>query len=72
MLGRATPIWEGLMGTILAIMAVPVLSATGIYDPPVMRNGHCIATPGSYDALFCPAPTTPKYRYKKSSRSAKR
>jgi hypothetical protein len=61
------------MGTILAIMAVPFLSATGIYDPPVMRNGHCIATPGSYDALFCPAPTTaPKHRYKKSSRSAKR
>ena len=61
------------MGTILAIMAVPVLSATGIYDPPVMRNGHCIATPGSYDALFCPAPsTTPKYRYKKSSRAANR
>jgi hypothetical protein len=60
------------MGTILAIMAVPILGATGIYDPPVMRNGQCIATPGSYDALFCPAPTTPKHRYKKSSRSANR
>ena len=60
------------MGTILAIMAVPVLGATGIYDPPVMRNGQCIAQPGSFDALYCPAPSTPKLRYKKSSRSAKR
>jgi hypothetical protein len=60
------------MGTILAIMAVPVLGATGIYNPPVMRDGQCIATAGSFDALYCPAPTTPKHRYKKSSRSAKR
>ncbi|HXG79713.1 MAG TPA: hypothetical protein VNJ31_10295 [Methyloceanibacter sp.] len=44
------------MSYIFAIMAVPLLSATGIYDPPVMRNGHCIAQPGSFDALYCPAP----------------
>jgi len=50
---------EGLMGTILAIMAVPALAATGIYDPPVMRNGHCIAEPGSFDALYCQAAPAP-------------
>ena len=59
------------MGTILAIMAVPVLGATGIYNPPVMRHGQCIAQPGSFDALFCPAPTAPKH-HRKSSRTAKR
>lgn len=58
------------MGTILAIMAVPVLGATGLYNPPVMRDGHCIAQPGSFDALYCPAPTTPKH-HRKSARTAK-
>ena len=56
---------EGRMGMILAIMAVPWLSLTGIYNPPVMRHGQCIAEPGSFDALYCPAPTAPhgkKYR----------
>jgi len=47
------------MGYILAIMAVPFLSATGIYKPDVMKNGHCIAEPGSFHALYCPAPETP-------------
>ena len=45
------------MGTIIAIMAVPFLSATGIYNPPVMQHGRCIAEPGPVDALYCPAPT---------------
>ncbi len=59
------------MGTILAIMAVPVLGATGIYNPPVMRHGHCIAEPGSFDALYCSGQTTtPKY-HRKSARAAK-
>jgi len=53
------------MGTILAIMAVPVLGATGIYNPPVMRDGQCIAQPGSFDSLYCPALPTPKLSYKK-------
>ena len=44
------------MSFILAIMSVPLLAATGIYNPPVMRHGHCIAEPGSFDALYCPAP----------------
>ena len=33
------------MGTILMIMAVPFLSATGIYNPQVMHHGHCVAQP---------------------------
>ncbi len=41
------------MGTILMIMAVPYLAATGIYNPQVMHHGHCIAQPGSFDALYC-------------------
>ena len=43
------------MGTILMIMAVPFLSATGIYNPQVMHHGHCVAQP-DFDALYCPAP----------------
>jgi hypothetical protein len=54
------------MGMIVAIMAVPFLYATGIYNPPVMKHGHCIAEPGTFDALYCPAPTaaphSKKYR----------
>ena len=53
----AAPTGEGRMGTILVIMSVPFLSATGIYNPQVMRHGHCIAEPGSFDALYCPAPS---------------
>ncbi|MGH6824323.1 hypothetical protein [Methyloceanibacter sp.] len=47
------------MGTILMIMAVPFLSATGIYNPQVMHHGRCIAEPGGFDALYCPAPSAP-------------
>ena len=39
------------MGMILAIMAVPWLALTGIYNPPVMRHGQCIAQPGSFDGF---------------------
>lgn len=57
------------MGFILAIMSVPLLSATGIYDPQVMKNGRCIAEPGGFHALFCPAPSADahkkRYRTKK-------
>jgi hypothetical protein len=54
------------MGYILGIMAVPFLAGTGIYNPDVMKNGRCIAKPGSYAALYCPAPTAeaPKQRYR--------
>jgi hypothetical protein len=51
------------MGTIIGIMAVPVLAATGIYNPPVMHHGRCTAEPGSYQALYCPAPEArPQHR----------
>jgi hypothetical protein len=49
------------MSFIFMIMAVPFLSATGIYNPQVMHHGHCIAAPGSFDALYCSgsAPAAP-------------
>ena len=59
------------MVTILMIMAVPFLSATGIYNPPVMKHGQCIAEPGSFDALYCPAPKT-TYHSQKKKRQASR
>jgi hypothetical protein len=56
----------GEMTYILAIMSVPLLTATGIYNPPVMRHGHCVAEPGSYDALYCQGTTTqPHHRHGK-------
>ncbi len=56
------------MSFIVAIISVPFLMATGIYNPPVMRHGHCIAQPGSFDALFCPAPEAPAYRSRRKKR----
>lgn len=56
------------MGFILAIMSVPFLVATGIYNPPVVHHGRCIAQPGSFDALFCPAPEAPAYRVHRKKR----
>jgi hypothetical protein len=57
------------MGTILMIMAVPFLSATGVYNPQVMHHGRCIAEPGGLDSLYCPAPTAqaPHHRHAKSA-----
>jgi hypothetical protein len=57
------------MGMILAIMAVPFLSASGVYNPPVMHHNRCIAQPGSFDALYCPAPTAALAPNVKKSRS---
>ena len=56
------------MSFILAIMSVPLLAATGIYNPPVMRHGHCIAEPGSFDALYCPAPEAPTHHRRHAKR----
>lgn len=50
------------MGTLIAIMAVPALAATGIYNPPVTHQGRCVAEPGSYQALYCPAPPAVPHR----------
>ena len=49
------------MGTILTRMVVPWLYATGIYNPQVMHHGHCIAQPGTFDALYCPGPAAPPH-----------
>jgi hypothetical protein len=43
-----------------------LLYATGIYNPPVVHHGRCIAEPGTFNALFCmgrtEAPPVKKYR----------
>ena len=48
------------------ILAVPFLSASGIYNPPVVQHGRCIAEPGTFNALFCmgraEAPAKREYR----------
>jgi hypothetical protein len=49
------------MSMIFAILAVPFLSATGIYNPQVMHHGHCMADPGGFDALYCSAPAAPPH-----------
>ena len=53
------------MSFIFMIMAVPFLSATGIYNPQVMHHGHCIAEPGSFDALYCSASAEAAPHYRK-------
>ena len=55
----ATPNREGRMTYILAILLVGPLAATGIYNPQVVHHARCIAEPGSFDALYCPAPPAP-------------
>jgi hypothetical protein len=42
-------------------LVLPILAATGIYNPQVMHHGRCIAEPGSIDALYCPAPAARHY-----------
>jgi hypothetical protein len=45
------------MSFIFMILAAPWLAATGIYNPQVVdRHGHCVAEPGTFKALYCPAP----------------
>ena len=65
LLGESTPNREGCMSFIFMIMAVPFLSATGIYNPQVMHHGHCIAELGSFDALYCPASADAAPHYRK-------
>ena len=52
------PNGEGRMSFMLMI---PWLIAFGIYNPQVMHHGHCIAQPGTFDALYCPAPAAPSH-----------
>jgi hypothetical protein len=37
-------------------LVMPLLAATGIYNPQVMHHNRCIAEPGTINALYCPAP----------------
>ena len=62
----ATPKGEGRMSYMFLILAMGPLAATGIYNPQVMHHGHCIAAPGSVDALYCqaPAPAAPAHSYR--------
>jgi hypothetical protein len=44
-------------------MAAPWLAATGIYNPQVVdRHHHCIAEPGSFDAIYCSGTAAPPHR----------
>jgi hypothetical protein len=48
------------MSFIFMILAAPWLAATGIYNPQVVdHHGRCIAEPGTFKALYCPAPASP-------------
>jgi len=53
-------------------LALPLLAATGLYNPQVMHHGHCMAAPGSVDALYCQAPsasTAPVHHYPHSKKA---
>jgi hypothetical protein len=58
------------MTFIVAIMAVPLVAGTGLYNPKVTHQGRCLAEPGSIHALFCAhqAPEAPAYRTKRKTR----
>ena len=43
------------MTYIVALLLMGPLAATGIYNPQVMRHGQCMAEPGTFLALYCPA-----------------
>ena len=45
------------MTYILFILLMGPMSALHIYSPKVVVDGHCVAKPGSYQALYCPAGT---------------
>jgi len=47
-------------GPMSLFLAMPILAATGLYNPQVVdRHHHCIAEAGSIQALYCPAPAAP-------------
>ena len=56
------------MSYIVALLLVGPLSATGIYNPPVMHHGRCIAEPGGFDALYCPAPNATSQKNRQARR----
>ena len=50
---------EGRMSYIFFILAMGPMSAAGIYSPQVTHHNRCIVEPGTFDALYCPAPAAP-------------
>lgn len=51
-------IGEGRMTYMLFILAMGPMSAAGIYNPQVVdRHHHCIAEPGSFEAIYCSSAT---------------
>jgi hypothetical protein len=52
---------EGRMTYIFAILLSGPLAATGIYNPQVTHHNRCIVEPGTFDALYCPAPAEPTH-----------
>jgi hypothetical protein len=60
------------MSYLIAFIAAPWLAASGIYSPQVVdRHHHCIAEPGSLDAIYCSGATAPEplahHRHSKSA-----
>jgi hypothetical protein len=51
------------MSFILFMLAMGPMAALGIYNPPVVHHSpaRCIAEPGTFDALYCPAPPAPSH-----------
>jgi hypothetical protein len=51
------------MTIILGFFAAALFAATGIYNPQLMHNGHCMAQPGSIYALYycTPEPAAPTH-----------
>ena len=66
-LGRESrQIGEGRMTYMLFILAMGPMSAAGIYNPQVVdRHNRCIVEPGTFDALYCPAPVAPAHPHRK-------
>ena len=50
------------MSVLVFLVAMGPMAALGIYNPPVVHHGHCIAEPGTIDALYCPAPAAPPHK----------
>ena len=61
------------MTYMLIMLAMGPAAALGIYNPQVMHHGHCMAAPGSLDALYCvqapAAPAAPPHHYRHAKKS---
>jgi hypothetical protein len=57
------------MSYLFMILAMPLLSVTGVHNPQVSHHhGHCMAEPGTYRALYCPAPAAPAHHPRHAKR----